>query len=160
MFMPRKGLIKPREIEPDPLYKNRLLAKLINASMLDGKKSVAQKEVYGALNLIKEKGDDPIKVFSKALENIKPTTEVRPRRVGGAAYQVPIPVKGKRKESLAIRWLVIAARSRSNSEFKTYADKIAAELMDAANSEGGAVKKRLEVERIAEANRAFSHFRW
>ena len=158
--MPRKGLVKPREVEPDPLFKNRLLAKLINASMRDGKKSVVQKEIYEALELIKEKGDDPIKVFSKALENIKPVTEVRPRRVGGAAYQVPLPVKGKRKESLAIRWLVAAARSRSNSEFKTYADKLAAEILDASNGEGGAVKKRQEIERIAEANRAFSHFRW
>ena len=136
--MPRKGLVKPREVEPDPLYKNRLLAKLINASMRDGKKSVAQREIYEALSLIKEKGDDPISVFSKALENIKPVTEVRPRRVGGAAYQVPIPVKGKRKESLAIRWLVAAARSRSNSGFKTYADKVAAEILDASNGEGGA----------------------
>jgi len=158
--MPRKGPVKPREIQPDPLYKNRLVAKLINVSMRDGKKSVAQREVYRAFELIKEKGEDPIKVFAKAIENIKPAMEVRPRRVGGAAYQVPIPVRGRRKESLAIRWLIAAARARPNSEFKTYAQKLSAEIIDAAKGEGGAVKKRQEVERIAEANRAFAHFRW
>ncbi len=128
--------------------------------MHDGKKSVAQKEVYAAMDLIKEKGEDPIKIFSRAMENIKPAMEVRPRRVGGAAYQVPIPVRGPRKESLAIRWLVFATQAKSNSEFKSFGAKLASELMDAANNEGGAVKKRLEIEKIAEANRAFSHFRW
>lgn len=158
--MPRKGPVKPREIKPDPLYNNRLVAKLINRCMRDGKKSVAQRQVYRAFELIKEKGEDPIKVFSKALENIKPSQEVRPRRVGGAAYQVPMPVKGRRKESLAIRWLVFAARARPNSEYHTFAEKLAAEILDASKGEGGAVKKRQEVERIAEANRAFAHFRW
>lgn len=158
--MPRKGPVKLKEAQPDPIYKNRLITKLVNRIMYDGKKSVAQKEVYAALELIKGKGEDPIKIFSKALENIKPTMEVRPRRVGGAAYQVPIPVRGPRKESLAIRWLVFATQSRSNSDFKTFGAKLAAELMDASNGEGGAVKKRLEVEKVAEANRAFSHFRW
>jgi len=128
--------------------------------MKDGKKSVAQKEVYEAFELIKEKGEDPIRVFSQAMENIKPTMEVRPRRVGGAAYQVPMPVRGPRKESLAIRWLVFSTQSKSNTEFKTFAQKLAAELLEAASGEGGAVKKKQEVEKVAEANRAFSHFRW
>nr|AKQ04334.1 30S ribosomal protein S7, small subunit ribosomal protein S7 [uncultured Microgenomates bacterium Rifle_16ft_4_minimus_5036] len=159
--MPRRARAIVRKIEPDPIYKNRLITKLINRAMIDGKKSVVQKEVYQALQLIKEKtNDDPVKVFSQAMENIKPTMEVRPRRVGGAAYQVPIAVRGPRRESLAIRWLVASSRARSNSEFHTYAEKLAAELIDAANNEGLAVKKRLDVERMAEANRAFSHFRW
>ena len=129
--------------------------------MFDGKKSVAQKEIYTAFEIIKEKsGEDPEKVFEGALENIKPTMEVRPRRVGGAAYQVPISVRGPRRESLGIRWLITATRSRPNSEYHTYAEKLAAEIMDAAKGEGAAVKKRQEVERLAEANRAFSHFRW
>ena len=158
--MPRKGPVKLREPQPDPIYKNRLVTKLTNRLMKDGKKSVIQKEVYEAFDLIKEKGEDPIKIFTKAIENIKPTMEVRPRRVGGAAYQVPMPVRGPRKESLAIRWLVFSARARSNSEFKTFAQKLAAEFFEAANGEGGAVKKKQEMERVAEANRAFSHFRW
>ncbi|OGM06010.1 30S ribosomal protein S7 [Candidatus Woesebacteria bacterium GWB1_43_5] len=158
--MPRKGPVKSRKIGSEPLYENRLLTKLINRSMRDGKKSVAQAEVYGALSEIREKGEDPIKVFSQAIENIKPTMEVRPRRVGGAAYQVPIPVRGDRKESLAIRWLIFAARGRSNSEYNTFSAKLAVEIMDASKGEGGAVKKRQEMERVAEANRAFSHFRW
>lgn len=129
--------------------------------MFDGKKSVAQKEIYTAFEIIKEKtGEEPLKVFEGALENIKPTMEVRPRRVGGAAYQVPISVRGPRRESLGIRWLIASTRAKSNSEYHTYAEKLAAEIMDAANGEGGAVKKRQEIERIAEANRAFSHFRW
>lgn len=159
--MPRRGRAKPKVIEPDPIYKNRLVAKFINRSMRDGKKSVAQKQVYGAFNLIKEKTkDDPVKIFSQALANVKPNMEVRPRRVGGAAYQVPMPVKGVRRESLAIRWLIFAARARSNSEYHTYAEKLAAELLDAAKGGGGAVKRRHDMERMAEANRAFSHFRW
>ena len=159
--MPRKGIVKPRKIEPDSVYKNRLVTKLINRSMLDGKKSVAQKQIYIALEIVKEQGkDDPIKIFSKAMDNIKPSMEVRPRRVGGAAYQVPAPVRGGRKESLAIRWLLFAARARPSSEFHTFAEKLAAEIMDAQNGVGGAVKKRQDIERMAEANRAFAHFRW
>lgn len=159
--MARKGQAKIRNIEPDPIYGSRIVAKLINRSMLDGKKSVVEKEVYRAFEIIKEKtGDDAVKVFNQALDNIKPTMEVRPRRVGGAAYQVPISVRGPRRESLGIRWLILAARSRSNSEYHTYAEKLAAEIMDAAKGEGAAVKKRLEIERVAEANRAFAHFRW
>ena len=137
-----------------------MIAKLINRSMRDGKKFAAQKQVYKALELLKGEDNDPLKVFSKAMENIKPIMEVRPRRVGGAAYQIPVPVKGKRKESLAIRWLIAATRARPNSDYHTFAEKLAAELKEAAEGAGGAVKKRLEVEKIAESNRAFAHFRW
>jgi len=159
--MPRRRGVKPKAIEPDPVYKNRMVTKLINRSMKEGKKSVAQKQIYAAFDFIKEKtGEDPMKIFSQAMDNIRPSLEVRPRRVGGAAYQVPMPVRGDRRDSLAIRWLIAAARARSNSEFHTYADKLAVEIMDSANGEGGAVKKRTDVERMAEANRAFSHFRW
>ena len=129
--------------------------------MRDGKKSVAAREVYEALELIKEKaGEDPVKVLERAMENIKPTMEVRPRRIGGAAYQVPQQVRGIRRESLGIRWLIAAANSKSNSEFHTYAEKLASEIMDAAKGEGVSVKKRQDVERVAEANKAFAHFRW
>ena len=159
--MSRRGGVRLKKVSPDPIYKNRILAKLINRSMRDGKKSVAQKEIYKAFELIKMKtNEDPIKIFSQALDNIKPSMEVRPRRVGGAAYQIPIPVRGGRKESLAIRWLVQEARKRPNSEYHTFSEKLAAELIDAANGEGLTIKKRQDVERIAEANRAFAHFRW
>lgn len=159
--MARRGQAPKRKVEEDPIYKNKLVTKLINRSMKDGKRSVAQKQIYNAFEKIeKETGEKPLDVFLKAIETIKPTMEVRPRRVGGAAYQVPMPVRGKRRESLAIRWLVQSARTRSNSDFKTYADKISREIMDAANGEGLAVKKKKDVERMAEANRAFAHFRW
>lgn len=148
-------------MEPDPIYGSRLLTKLINRSMHDGKRSVAAKEIYAAMELIKEKtGSDPVKVFDQAMENIKPTMEVRPRRVGGAAYQVPQQVRGPRRESLGIRWLVAAANSKPNSEFHTYGEKLAAEIIDASKGEGVSVKKRQDVERVAEANKAFAHFRW
>ena len=137
------------------------MAKLVNRSMKDGKKSVVRKEVYGAMELIKEKtGSDPVKVFDQAMENIRPTMEVRPRRVGGAAYQVPQQVRGERRDSLAIRWLVGAANSKSNTEFHTYGEKLAAEIIDAGKGEGVSVKKRQEIERVAESNKAFAHFRW
>ena len=159
--MARRGRAKPRKIDPDPIYNNKVVTKLINRSMKEGKKSVAQKQIYMAFKIIKEKTkNDPIEVFAKAIDAIKPTMEVRPRRVGGAAYQVPMPVRGPRRESLAIRWLILAARARPNSEFHTYGEKLATEIMDAAKGEGGAVKKRQDMERMAEANRAFSHFRW
>jgi small subunit ribosomal protein S7 len=159
--MARKGTIRPKVILPDAIYGSRLVTKLINRSMYDGKKSVARTQIYNALEIIKEKtGGDPIKVFDQALENIKPAMEVRAKRIGGAAYQVPAPVRGVRKESLGIRWLVAAANSRSNSDFHTYGAKLAAEIMDAAKGEGAAVKKRTDMERVAEANKAFSHFRW
>jgi small subunit ribosomal protein S7 len=159
--MSRKGTTRPRKIQADPIYNNVLLTKLINRSMRDGKKSVAQREVYEAMELIKEKlGEDPVKIFAQAIENIKPSMEVKAKRVGGAAYQVPQPVRGPRKESLAIRWLVEVANQKSNSEFHTFAEKLAQELMDAFKGEGAAVKKRQDMERVAEANKAFSHFRW
>lgn len=159
--MARRGQAKTRKILPDPIYGNSLVTKLVNRSMKDGKKSVVEKEVYGAFEIIAEKTkDEPMNVFNQALENIKPTMEVRPRRVGGAAYQVPMSVRGPRRESLGIRWLVTAANSRSNSEYHTYAEKLAAEIMDAAKGEGVAVKKRQDIERVAESNRAFAHFRW
>lgn len=159
--MARKGRTIVKKTEPDPIYKNCLVTKLINRSMKDGKKSVAQKEVYRAFEMIKEKTkEDPIQVFEKAMDNIKPTMEVRPRRIGGAAYQVPMSVRGTRRESLGIRWLILAARDRSNSEFHTFAEKLAVEIMDSAKGEGTAVKKRLDVEKLAESNRAFSHFKW
>jgi small subunit ribosomal protein S7 len=159
--MARRGASKPRKIEADPIYGSVMLSKVINRAMLDGKKSVTQRQVYSAMNIIKEKsGEEPMKVFETAIENIRPTMEVRPRRIGGAAYQVPMSVRGPRRDSLAIRWLIAASRTRSNSEYHTYGEKLAAELMDASKLEGGAVKKRLEVEKVAEANRAFSHFRW
>ncbi|KKQ17174.1 MAG: 30S ribosomal protein S7 [Berkelbacteria bacterium GW2011_GWA1_36_9] len=159
--MPRKGPARKRKVEVDSVYGSILIAKLINRSMHDGKKSVAEKQVYSALTIIAEKTkEDAIKTFEKAIETIKPEMEVRARRVGGAAYQVPSQVRGERKESLAIRWLVNAARARSNSEFHTFGEKLAAELMDAAKGEGGAVKKRQDMEKNAESNKAFSHFKW
>lgn len=159
--MARKGAIKIRIVEPDSFYGSRLVTKLINGSMKDGKKSVARREIYRAFEIVKEKtGVDPLKVFNQALDNIRPTMEVRPRRIGGAAYQVPQAVRGVRKDSLAIRWLVGAANSRSNSELHTYADKLSTEIIDASKGEGAAVKKRTDMERVAEANKAFAHFRW
>lgn len=159
--MSRRGQARKRKIEVDVVYGSELIAKLINRSMYDGKKSVAEREVYSAFKLIADKtGEDSISVFERAINNVKPEMEVRARRVGGAAYQVPSQVRGERKESLAIRWLVNAARARSNSEFHTYGEKLAQELIDASKGEGGAVKKRQEMERIAEANKAFSHFKW
>lgn len=158
--MPRRKRKTKRDIQPDPIYKNRIVQKIINRSMKDGKKSVAQKQVYNALEIVKKEEEDPIKVLTTALANIKPNMEVRPRRIGGAAYQVPMPVRGSRRETLAIRWLIFAARAKDNAQFKTFADKLSAELLDAAKGEGGAVKKREEMERMAEANRAFAHFRW
>lgn len=156
--MPRRKGVKPKKIESDSVYGSPLVAKLINRSMRDGKKSVAQKQVYKAFDMVKEKTkSDPLDVFNVALENIRPAMEVRPRRVGGAAYQVPMPVRGNRKDTLAIRWLIFAARSRSEH---TFAEQLAGEIVDASNKEGTAVSKMLEVQRMAEANRAFSHFRW
>lgn len=159
--MPRKGQIKLRQIEPDLIYGNRLVAKLISRVMREGKKSVAQSLVYEALQNIREEiKADPIQVFMSALESVKPTMEVRSRRVGGAAYQVPMPARGPRRESLAIRWLIQAAQRRSNKEYHTFAQKLKAEILDASQGQGGAVAKKKEIERVAEANRAFAHFRW
>ncbi|OGM80031.1 30S ribosomal protein S7 [Candidatus Woesebacteria bacterium RIFOXYB1_FULL_38_16] len=157
----RRGKATVRKLEPDPVYQNLLVTKLINRSMMHGKKSVTEKQVYDAFKLIETKTKkDAVEVFLKALSNIRPTMEVRSRRVGGAAYQVPMPVRGRRQESLGIRWLIEAARSRPSGELKTYADKLATEIVEASQGEGVAVKKRQDVERMAEANRAFAHFRW
>lgn len=159
--MPRSGPVKKRILPPDPIYNSRLVTRLINRVMKDGKKTVAQKQVYKAFELIAQKTKkNPLEIFTKALDNIKPTMEVRPRRVGGAAYQVPMPVRGDRRESLAIRWLVLYARQRPNSEYHHFYEKLAAEILDAFKNQGGAVKKKEEVHKMAEANKAFAHFRW
>jgi len=152
--------ITKKILQADPIYGNRLLSRLINRVMQCGKKRTAEALVYRALEIIKEKGEDPIKVFETAVASIGPKMEVRSRRVGGASYQVPTEVRGDRRVSLAIRWLVAFAHKRSNREFKTYADKLAVELMDAAQGLGEAVKKRDTIQRMAEANRAFAHFKW
>lgn len=160
--MARRRRATKRNISPDPVYGNVLVTKLINQIMKDGKKSVAQSQIYRAFKKVeaKNKKKDPVDVFEKALDNIRPSTEVRPRRIGGAAYQIPMPVKGERRDTLAIRWLVQAARSKSSTDYKTFADKLASEVLDAQKGEGAAVKKREDVEKMAEANRAFAHFRW
>ncbi len=159
--MPRKGAVKRRPIEKDPIYKRELVTKLINRSMISGKKSVARKHIYKAFEIIKkEKGLDPMVIFDQAIDNIKPRVEVRSRRVGGAAYQVPMPVRSSRQKSLAIRWLVQAARQRPNKQYHTYGEKLAAEIMDAAEGQGAAFAKKQQVERTADANKAFSHLRW
>jgi len=128
--------------------------------MKDGKKTTAQRAVYGALDIVREKGEDPIKIFQQALENVGPIREVKARRIGGAAYQVPTEVRGDRRMSLAIRWILEAANKRPNTEFKSFAQKLAAELLDAAREEGAAVKKKETSHKMAEANKAFAHFRW
>ncbi len=156
----RRKRSEERQIDPDPLYQNRMLAKFINMVMEDGKKALAQKLVYRALDRIEEQGHDPLEVFEQAVENVRPSMEVRPRRVGGAAYQVPMPVKGRRQASLALRWLIGAARSRSNSQFHTFDEKLADELLAASQGGGGAMQKKSDVLRMAEANKAFAHFRW
>ncbi len=154
----RKGRIEKREIPPDPKYGDILVARLINKVMKNGKKSTAEKIVYKAFSVIEEKmGEDPLVVFKKALDNIKPVLEVRSRRVGGANYQVPVEVRPERQISLSLRWLVQFARSRGERKM---AMRLASEIMDAYNNRGGAIKKREEVHRMAEANRAFAHYRW
>ena len=159
--MSRVGKTKKRIIPPDLLYQNHLVAKLINRSMKNGKKTAAEKEIYRAFTLLKRKtGKEALELFDQALAKIKPNVEVRSRRVGGAAYQIPVPVRGERRESLGIRWLIEAARRRANKEYHHFAEKLAAEIMDAVNSQGGAVKKKEDVHKMAEANRAFAHFRW
>ncbi len=159
--MSRSGNIKKREVEPDELYGSRLVMKFINRMMFDGKKSVAQTLMYKAFEEIeKESKKNPVSVFEAAINNVMPRMEVRPRRVGGASYQVPVEVRGVRRESLAIRWLIMAARNRSNKEYHTFDQKLAAEFLDAASSKGGAIKKKEDILRAAEANKAFSHFRW
>ncbi|CAM3479876.1 30S ribosomal protein S7 [Hydrogenibacillus schlegelii] len=156
--MPRKGPVPRREIAPDPIYGSELVARLINRVMMDGKKSLAQRIVYGAFDRIRERtGKNPLDVLEAAMKNVMPVLEVRARRVGGANYQVPIEVRPERRVSLAIRWIVLAARERHE---KTMIERLSAELLDAAQGTGGAVKKREDVHRMAEANRAFAHYRW
>ena len=156
--MPRRGNVPKREILPDPMYNSVLVTKLVNSIMLDGKKGVAQKVVYGAFDIIKEKTDkEPMEVYTQALENIMPSLEVKARRVGGATYQVPIEVRPERRQTLGLRWLTSYARSRGE---KTMKERLAGEIMDAANGVGGAVKKREDVHKMAQSNQAFAHYRW
>ncbi len=150
---------KKRNIQGDPVYGSVLITMFTNRLMRDGKKTVAQRVVYNALEILKKEGD-PVKLFESAIESVGPKTEVKARRIGGAAYQVPQEVRGARKTALAIRWLLEAAKKRPTSEYKTMADKLAAELLDATKNAGEAVKKRDVAHRMAEANKAFSHFRW
>ncbi len=149
-----------RQIEPDTIYNNLLVAKLINYIMFDGKKNAAQQQVYAALDILKAKGEDPVKVMEKALQNIGPKVEVKARRVGGANYQVPIEVKHERRMSLALRWMIEASRKRSNKEYHNYSEKLAAELSDASKNLGNAIRKRDITIKQAEANKAFAHFRF
>ena len=144
----------------DPIYGSRLVTRFVNRVMLSGKKTIAEAQVYKALDIIKEKGEDPIKIFENAINNVGPKTEVKTRRVGGASYQVPMEVRGDRRVALAIRWIVEFAKKRSNREFHTFAEKLAVEILDAANNTGEAIKKRDTVHRMADANKAFAHFRW
>jgi small subunit ribosomal protein S7 len=149
-----------RIVPPDTLYNNPVVSKLINYIMRDGKKTVAQHQVYTSFLLIKNKGEDPLKVFEKALANVGPKVEVKPRRVGGANYQVPVEVKPERRTALALRWILEAAHKRSNKEYHTFSEKLAAELTDAMQNVGEAIRKRDITLKQAEANRAFAHFRW
>ena len=156
--MPRKGHIARRDVLPDPMYNSKTVTRLINNIMLDGKKGVAQAIVYGAFDIIKEKtGKDPVEVFEEAMNAVMPVLEVKARRVGGANYQVPIEVRAERRETLGLRWITVYARQRSE---RTMAERLANELMDAVNSTGGAFKKKEDTHKMAEANKAFAHFRW
>ena len=156
--MPRRGNVPKREALPDPLYNSVLVTKLTNSIMLDGKKGVAQKVVYGAFEIIKDKtGKEPMEVYTQALENIMPSLEVKARRVGGATSQVPIEVRPERRQTLGLRWLTAYARNRGE---KTMKGRLAGEIRDAANNLGGAVKKREDTHKMAESNKAFSHYRW
>ena len=156
--MPRRRVAAKRDILPDPIYSSNLVTKFINGVMLTGKKSVAEKVFYGAMIKIGEKtGDEPLKVFKKAVDNVKPTLEVKSRRIGGATYQVPIEVTKDRRNTLAIRWVVTNSRNRGE---KTMTDRLVGELLDSYNNRGGAVKKRDDIHRMAEANKAFAHYRF
>lgn len=156
--MPRKGPVPRRDALPDPIYNSKLVTRLINRLMYDGKKGTAQRILYDAFNLVRERsGKDPMEVFEQALKNVMPVLEVKARRVGGANYQVPVEVKPERRTSLGLRWLVNYARLRSE---KTMVERLANEILDAANNTGAAVKKKEDTHRMAEANRAFAHYRW
>ena len=156
--MPRKGSVNKRKIAGDPRYENQTISKFINSLMLDGKKSKAEKIFYEALDVVAEKsGKDPLEVFLAAMENVKPGVEVRPRRVGGATYQVPMDVNAFRRQSLAIRWLLTAVRNREGKSMK---EKLSAEILDASEGRGGSIKRREDTHKMADANRAFAHYRW
>ncbi|MEG0898659.1 MAG: 30S ribosomal protein S7 [Oscillospiraceae bacterium] len=156
--MPRRGRIAKRDVLPDPLYNSKLVTRLVNNIMLDGKKGVSQKIVYGAFEIIKEKtGKEPLEAFEEAMENIMPELEVKARRVGGATYQVPMEVRPERRQTLGLRWVTTFARARSE---KTMKERLAGEIMDALNSTGGAFKKREDTHKMAESNKAFAHYRW
>ena len=157
-ILPRRGFIPKRDVLPDPLYNNKVVTRLINNIMLDGKKGVAQKIVYDAFDVIREKtGKDPVEVFEQAMENIMPVLEVKARRVGGATYQVPMEVRPERRQTLGLRWLTTYSRARNE---RTMAERLAAELLDATNNMGASVKKREDTHKMAEANKAFAHYRW
>ena len=157
-IVPRKGHTQKREVLADPLYNNKVVTKLVNNIMLDGKKGVAQKIVYGAFDIIAEKtGNNPLEVFEQAMENVMPVLEVKARRVGGATYQVPMEVRPERRQTLGLRWISTYSRARSE---KTMKERLAGEILDATNSAGGAFKKREDTHKMAEANKAFAHYRW
>ena len=156
--MPRRGFIAKRDVIADPMYNSKLVTKLVNNVMLDGKKTVAQTIVYDAFDIIKEKEQrDPLEVFEEALNNVMPVLEVKARRVGGATYQVPLEIRPERRQTLGLRWLVLYARKRNE---KTMAEKLAGEIIDATNQNGAAYKKKEDTHRMAEANKAFAHYRW
>ena len=156
--MPRRGNIAKRDVLPDPLYNSKLVTRLINSVMYDGKKGVAQKIVYDAFEIIREKtGKEPLEVFEAAMENVMPLLEVKARRVGGSTYQVPMDVRPERRQTLGLRWITLSARARSE---RTMKERLAGEIMDAVNQTGSAYKKREDTHKMAEANKAFSHFRW
>jgi small subunit ribosomal protein S7 len=156
--MPRKGSVPKRDVIPDPVYNSELVTKFINALMLDGKRGIAESIMYGALEMGKERtGTDSMELLDQAMNNVMPVVEVKPRRVGGATYQVPVEVRTDRRQALALRWLVQYARLRGE---KTMTERLAAELVDAANNQGGAVRKKEDTHRMAEANKAFAHYRW
>ncbi len=156
--MPRRGFIPKREVLADPIYNSQVVTKLINQVMLDGKRGVAQNAVYSAFDLIKEKtGREPMEVFQQAMDNIMPVLEVKARRVGGSTYQVPIEIRAERRQTLGLRWLVSYARSRGE---RTMSERLAGEIMDGANGAGNAFKKKEDTHKMAEANRAFAHYRW
>ncbi len=156
--MPRRGVIAKRYVNPDPIFKSGLVTKFVNSIMKKGKKSTAESIFYGAMDIVQEKTkDDPLKTFKKAIENVKPMLEVKSRRVGGANYQIPVEVNAERRLSLSIRWLIGYAKERGE---KTMREKLAGEILDAADNKGSAIKKREDTHRMAEANKAFAHYRW